>query len=59
MSARSRGPRQLVARRGNRDDHRLALLGDKRLNGVLSEEDPVYGLNVIIIVRSMLRPMLI
>lgn len=53
MSARSRGPQQLIARRGNRDDHRLALLGDESLRGVLSEEGPVYKLNVIVIVRSM------
>lgn len=59
MSARRRGPQQLIARRGNRHDHRLALLGDQRLPGVLSEEDPIYRLSVIIIVRSMQRPMLI
>lgn len=53
MSARSRGPQQLIARRGNRHDNRLALLGDEGLHGVLSEEDPVYKLNVIIVVRSM------
>lgn len=53
MSARRRGPQQLIARRGNRHDHRLALLGDQRLPGVLSEEDPIYRLGVIIIVRSM------
>jgi len=53
MSTRSRGPQQLIARRGNRDDHRLALPGDKRLHGVLSEEDPVYRLNVVIVVGSV------
>ena len=59
MSARSRGPQQLMARRGNRHDHRLALHGDERLPGVLSEENPVYWLNVIILVRSVQGQVLI
>lgn len=59
MSARSRGPQQLIAGRRNRHDHRLALLGDERLPGVLSEEDPIYRLNVIIVLRSVQGQMLI
>jgi hypothetical protein len=53
MSARRWCPQKLISRRRSRDDHRLTDLGDERLRGGLSEEDPVYGLNVVIIFRSM------
>ncbi len=59
MSAGSRGPKDLVSRRGNHDNHRLADLGDKGLRIALCEDDPVYGLNVIIVVRSVQGQMLI
>ena len=59
MSARRRGPQKLISHRGSQDHHRLTDVGDERLCGALSEDDPIYGLNVIIIVRSMQRQMLI
>jgi hypothetical protein len=59
MSAGSRGPKDLMSRRGNHDNHRLADLGDKGLRRALGEDDPVYGLNVIIVVRSVQGQMLI
>ena len=49
VSAGSRGPKDLMSRRRNRDKHRLTDLGDKGLRRALGEDDPVYGLNVIIV----------
>ena len=59
MSAR-RGDRQkLILHRGSPDRHRFTDLGDERVCGVLCEDDPVQRLNVIIVVRTMQRQMLI
>jgi len=59
MRARRWGAQKLISRRGSQHHDRLADLGDEELSGVRSEDDPVYGLNVIIVVRSMQRQMLI
>jgi hypothetical protein len=59
VSARSRGPKNLMSRRRNHDNHRLTDLGGKGLRRALGEEYPVYGLNVIIVVRSVQCQMLI
>ena len=59
MSTGSRGPRDFMSRRGNHDNHRLTDLCDKGLRRVLGEDDPVYRLNIIIVVRSVQGQMLI
>lgn len=58
MSARCGDPQELTSRRGGQGYHRPTDLGDERLRGVLRGDDPVDGLNIII-VWCMERQMLI
>ena len=52
MRARNWGAHKLIWRRGRQERERFTELGDERLSGVLSEDEPVCGLNIIVIVRS-------
>ena len=57
MRARRRSAQTFVSGRRSRDQYRLADFGGERLWGVLGEDDPVYGPNIVIVVRSIERQM--
>lgn len=50
MSARRRGPQQLMAHGRRQEDCRLTILCDKRRYGILRQEDPVYWLDAVIVI---------
>lgn len=59
MSARHRGLQRLMSGGRSEGDRRLTELRDEGLHGVFREEDPVYWLDVAIVIGSMHRQMLI
>lgn len=59
MRARRRDPQPFMSHSRGQDHHRLTDLRDKRLLRAVCEDDPINGLNIIIVVRTVQRQSLI